>query len=257
MPLRIFKNPTVILPSNYIILVSHMRANTSLLGHIFGSHNDISGYYEHHIGYYSWKSLIRLKLKFIEENPQEPKSITYFDKVLHSGHAIKAGVFDSSRTTLLFVLRKPELTIKSIVAMYQRMNKAHPHAEIQNAVDYYIERAQQIVQVARDYAGKSDIAYMDAEALIEKTEETLVSLSTWCRLDPALTSEYKIFELTGKKVVGDSSKMITSGKVEKSVRKYDEIELSEWQLEQAENTYMKCRDELLLLCSNKQMINDV
>ncbi len=254
MPFRILKNPTVVFPSKYIILVSHMRANTSLLGHIFGSHNDISGYYEQHIGYYSWKSLIRLKLKFIEENPKEPVSNIYFDKVLHSGHAVQPKVFDGSHSTLLFVLRKPELTIKSIVAMYQRMNKDHPHAQIENAVDYYVERTQQIVKIARDYAHKSDIAYMDAEALIENTDEALVSISNWCRLEPALTAEYKMFDLTGKKVVGDSSKMITSGKVEKSVRNYDEIQLTAAQLEIAQVTYINCRNELLGICENKQIV---
>ena len=33
----------------HIFLLSHMRANTSLISHILGSHPQISGYYEMHL----------------------------------------------------------------------------------------------------------------------------------------------------------------------------------------------------------------
>jgi len=45
-----------------------MRANTSLFGHILGSSPEINGYYEMHISYYSWKSLIRQKLIYLENH---------------------------------------------------------------------------------------------------------------------------------------------------------------------------------------------
>jgi len=34
-----------------------------LLSHIFGSNPEVEGYYELHMGYYSWKSLLRQKLR--------------------------------------------------------------------------------------------------------------------------------------------------------------------------------------------------
>ena len=38
-------------PCARIFLLSHMRAYTSLAGHILGSHPQINGYYEMHLGY--------------------------------------------------------------------------------------------------------------------------------------------------------------------------------------------------------------
>ena len=82
--LTIIKQPTVIKSYRHILLLSHMRANTSLFGHVLGDHKEINGYYEMHIGYYSWKSLIRQKLLFSENHKIKDGSTYFFDKVLHS-----------------------------------------------------------------------------------------------------------------------------------------------------------------------------
>jgi hypothetical protein len=42
-----------------IFLLSHMRAYTSLAGHILGSHPQINGYYEMHISYEDASALDR------------------------------------------------------------------------------------------------------------------------------------------------------------------------------------------------------
>ncbi len=55
-------NPPLVLQHRNIFLLSHMRANTSLFGHLMGSHPEVEGYYEMHIGYHSWRSLWRQKL---------------------------------------------------------------------------------------------------------------------------------------------------------------------------------------------------
>ncbi|TCS68990.1 hypothetical protein EDC61_1225 [Sulfuritortus calidifontis] len=46
-------------PHARIFLLSHMRAFTSLAGHILGSHPQINGYYEMHISYWDAAALDR------------------------------------------------------------------------------------------------------------------------------------------------------------------------------------------------------
>lgn len=245
----IFKKPKILVPTKQIILISHMRANTSLLGHIIGSHPSVSGYYEQHIGYYSWKSLIRLRLKFSQENPKEKINTIFFDKVLHSDHAISSDVFGSKRNMLLFVLRKPEKTIKSIVAMYQRMDEAHPQANVAEAGKYYIDRVKDIASIAKSYEHKPECYYMDAETIIENADSALNQLTSCFNLTPELTPEYEMFELTGKKKVGDSSDVIKSGKINTSKRNYDDIIIPESILAQAEEAYSNSRNKLIDICS--------
>lgn len=49
------------LPDRYarIFLLSHMRAHTSLMAHILGSHSQINGYYEMHLDYEDASALDR------------------------------------------------------------------------------------------------------------------------------------------------------------------------------------------------------
>ncbi|HEX5635661.1 MAG TPA: hypothetical protein VFY78_01120, partial [Gammaproteobacteria bacterium] len=69
-----------------IFLLSHMRAFTSLAGHILGSHPQINGYYEMHISYDNVQSL-RKQLELYRENDNLKLGSRYlFDKLLHNDY---------------------------------------------------------------------------------------------------------------------------------------------------------------------------
>jgi hypothetical protein len=53
-------------PYARIFLLSHMRAFTSLAGHILGSHPQINGYYEMHISYE--ESILCVQIFFYKMN---------------------------------------------------------------------------------------------------------------------------------------------------------------------------------------------
>ena len=117
------KNPSLLNGKKHLFLLSHMRANTSLMGHLLGSHPEINGYYEMHIGYYSAKSLLRQKALYCEAHSLKSNSTYMFDKVLHNEHEVTDSMLTNSRCHFLLSIRSPEYTVPSIVSLYR---KAHP-----------------------------------------------------------------------------------------------------------------------------------
>jgi hypothetical protein len=59
-------------PNARIFLLSHMRAYTSLAGYILGSHPQINGYYEMHLGYEEPAALDRQLAAFRHDEALKP-----------------------------------------------------------------------------------------------------------------------------------------------------------------------------------------
>ena len=57
-----------------IFLLSHMRAYTSLAGHILGSHPEINGYYEMHISYENPVALDRQLESYLADDARKYNS---------------------------------------------------------------------------------------------------------------------------------------------------------------------------------------
>lgn len=152
-----------------------MRAYTSLFGHIMGSNPAICGYYEMHIGYYSWKSLIRQKLLYFE-NEETKSGFSYmFDKVLHNEHYISPKILDGRRIKTIFCLRRPQDTIPSILKLYQGIDPSHEFNSESFATDYYIQRLAMLESIA--VALQQEFFYIDAESIQHNSAACLGNLS--------------------------------------------------------------------------------
>ena len=66
-----------------------MRAYTSLAGHVLGSHPQINGYYEMHLGYEEPAALDRQLQAFLQDELLKPGSRYLFDKLLHNDYVLK------------------------------------------------------------------------------------------------------------------------------------------------------------------------
>lgn len=224
-----------------IILMSHMRANTSLLGHLLGSNAEIEGYYELHIGYYSWRSLIRQKLLHFARHPSKRAARFIFDKVLHDDHYVDLNLFKQGK--VLFALRPPEKTIPSIVSLYRSVEPDHPYTNTGNAARYYIERAQSLARIAQ--SSPVDFLYLDADTLREDTSTTLTAISQFLGLKQPLREHYEQQPLTGAEKAGDSSESIGSGKVERVTRSYADIQVSEGVMAHAREHFDAARERII------------
>ncbi|MDX1732978.1 MAG: hypothetical protein R3228_01380 [Halioglobus sp.] len=220
-----------------------MRAYTSLLGHIFGSNPAICGYYEMHIGYHSWRSLVRQKLLYFEEEDSKPGMRYMFDKILHSDHDVSLQLLDSKRVRALFSLRRPEKTIPSILNLYRSVDPGHDFNRAEFATAYYIERLNELERLA--CAMGRDYYYFDAEAVQGDTAATLAAMSDWLDLETPLSPRYSMQKKTSRERYGDTSDRLKSGAVTRHDSGADNIDVAPELLESALPVYSRVRAALI------------
>jgi len=227
-----------------IILLSHMRANTSLFGHILGSNPEINGYYEMHIGYYSWKSLVRQKLKYLEHHKFKTSSKYIFDKVLHNEHYINCNLLNKN-SKIIISLREPNETIPSIINLFKKSNPTHECTTKNGAIDYYKHRIIQLEQYSELL--KKNFIYLDANSIKNNTSEVFLFLEHNLNLTHPLSREYKIQEMTGVAKSGDSSQTLKQGKlIQQDKKNHSIIEIEEDTImTELNNLYLKVRKKII------------
>ncbi|MCL6555267.1 MAG: hypothetical protein K6T56_02775 [Burkholderiales bacterium] len=233
------------MPDRYgrIFLVSHMRAFTTLAGHVLGSHPEINGYYEMHLRYEDAASLDRQRECFCRHHTLKAGSRYLFDKILHDDYPIEPARLGPVELKLLLSLRPPAPTLASIVELFAAKSGEHPYAEPAGAAAYYRARLATLAQFAERFPGR--YVYFDAE-LWQRAPETLLAwLGGLLGLATPLSNEYQLFPLTGKPGAGDSSPRIASGRIERTARQIPQGLLPADLLAEAEETYASCRARLI------------
>lgn len=233
--------PQLLLPHKPIFLLSHMRANTSVLGHILGSNPAIAGYYEMHIGYYSWRSFLRQRLIYYKSHHYKPGTRYIFDKILHNYHHVEPDLFNYTKARVIIALREPEQTIKSIVNLFRTYHETHEYQSVDKAEKYYIERLKNLVDIAPRF---NSYYFLKAEELKTRTGENLKALGDWLELKTPLQTEYQQFPLTGQQSSGDRTPKLRSGKLESVSADYRAIQLTDQQIERSQAIYRQALSRL-------------
>jgi len=236
----------------HIFLLSHMRSFTSLFGHILGSNPEICGYYEMHIGYHSWKSLVRQKMLYFQQEAPKPRFRYMFDKVLHNEHAIAPAVLNHPRTRTIFSLRHPREVIPSILSLYQKVDPEHEFNSEMGATTYYIQRLAALERIA-DMLHR-DFVYLDAECMKLETQECLDLLSDWLQLNTRLTASYDIQRNTSRKRFGDSSERLRAGRIVNEQSEYVDFVHDRELLARAVCAYDAARARLIRLSARRCVI---
>ncbi|MFA7317436.1 MAG: hypothetical protein WC029_07725 [Sulfuricella sp.] len=230
-------------PRARIFLLSHMRAFTTLAGHILGSHPEINGYYEMHLSYEDASALDRQLDVFLESDALKKNSRFLFDKLLHNDYSLNPERLGLANIKILISLLEPERTIKSIVNLFARKEVEDLYASPVEAANYYIARLQALADFSRT-AGRP-YYYFDAEILQRTPEVLLPRLSDWLELDSPLSERYQIFSQTGKARKGDSSGRIHSGRIDRTAVDYSHITIPEDVLSKAREAYREYRREIV------------
>jgi len=223
----------------YIFVVSHMRSYSSLLSHILGSHGEISGYAEMKQSYSSWTDFIRLRHKVYMANGNRLDGGYVLDKILHNSHTISETILDQGHVRLVFLLRNPEVAMKSII----NMGKTGNFGNAEWVLDYYLGRLKQLQDYARTSNGR--MLFVDSETIIEGTDYLLDYLSDWLELGSKLTAKYSNFEYTGAPRYGDPSSFIKRGRIVRTPKDYHSIHIPSEMIRRAEDAYDACRRTLL------------
>lgn len=230
-------------PYTRIFLLSHMRAYTSLLGHILGSHPQINGYYEMHLNYASAADLAQQEQLYTRQDSLKPGSRYLFDKLLHNDYGLNLPALGQEDAIILLALRQPEPTIKSILNLFVKKDVNDLYANPAGATAYYIERLAKLVEFSQQHPQRYH--YFDAELIRTDTDNTLAKLAEWLRLDSPLSAHYQKFAKTGVAGAGDTSPVIQSGKVIRQESEYPDIVLDASLLQQATAAYEECRQQLI------------
>jgi hypothetical protein len=232
-------------PDHYarIFLLSHMRAYTSLAGHILGSHPQINGYYEMHLSYENAAALDRQLEAFRQDEVPKPGSRYLFDKLLHNDYVMKPDQLGAADIKLLVALAEPEHTIRSIVHLFAQKPDPDLYASPEQAAKYYVER----VQALDDFCQTSDwpYFYFDAELLQRAPEKLLLGLTGWLALDSPLSERYEVFSQTGKPRRGDTSARVRSGSIDRTQTDYSHVVIPQEALSLAQAAYRECRARII------------
>jgi hypothetical protein len=226
-----------------IFLLSHMRAFTSLAGHILGSHPRINGYYEMHVSYDNAQALQKQIELYCEHDVLKPGSRYFFDKLLHNEYALQLDQLNIFDSKILITLREPEQTIRSIVSLFMKKDLNDLYASFAGATQYYIDRLTWLAEFCRN--AQQGYFYFDAEILKSRPEKLLPGLTAWLGLDSPLVERYEVFSQTGMARKGDTSENIHSGIINKDPHDYSSMVIPAEQLLRARHAYEVCRQQLL------------
>jgi len=240
---NVFRSARALLPKQHIFLLSHMRAYTSLFGHIMGSNPAICGYYEMHIGYYSWKSLVRQKLLYFKSEDIKPGFSTMFDKILHDDHYISDRILNDRHCRVIFCLREPQQTIPSILKLYADLDPSHEFNQVAFATDYYVNRLTSLDRLS--ILLRREFFYFDAESLKDDTDNCLASLSAWLDLDTPLSANYRLQKNTSRRRYGDTSGLLEAGHVIREPAAHGGRDLDPDSMGRAYQTYETVRRRLI------------
>ncbi len=226
-----------------IFLLSHMRAYSSLIGHILGSHPEICGYYELHLTYASVADL-EAQLRLLNQaEPPKTGTVYLFDKLLHNDYELDTCILPGDDHRVLMSTRSPEHSLKSIIHLFQAKHTVEPYADAAEATEYYVQRLASLATFSQENAGR--YYYYDAELIKTNTRNLLQALTRWCALTTPLSDRYRTFSRTGKARAGDSSGFIKSGKIQVSENDYPGVKLEAQYIIRAEQAYAEYREVLL------------
>jgi hypothetical protein len=242
------KEPRLVLHrKRYLLMLSHMRCYTSLLGHILGSHPEIDGSSETHLPYRNRIDLLKLKYRVYFLN-KKINGKYIFDKILHN-HPIAPEILDNPRVKILFALRLPDDAIRSIVNMALNLDRSHQVAEFRdprNVLNYYVGRLDTLKQQCQGM--KARALYIDADDLLSQTDRVFTFLKRELKLSQDLSENYETFDHTGQPQAGDVSSRIKSGKIDRKKSDFREIEIPDDILARAREAHDSCRTVLRERC---------
>jgi len=204
----------------YIFILSHMRAGSSLLTEVLTSHTAICGYGETHIEYSKGADLRRLTWKVLATKRRFPGlggERYILDKLLHNSLLRGRGseVWRTGRVRPVFLVRDPASTIRS---MYRSFGWKECAVRA-----YYPSRLNELSEILIAICGSLRPIVITYEELTSRPQRTLQALQWYLNVEEPFAETYPVGRQTGVKGVGDTSEMIRSGRILKGEGRSDDV----------------------------------
>ncbi|TNC81110.1 MAG: sulfotransferase family protein [Oleiphilus sp.] len=226
--------------SKYLFILGHMRSRSSVLSHILGSNEGVCGYSELHLSYESPMSLLRMRLELHNDLGCDLKDKYLLDKILHNKLVLSKDLIQSVKPKVIFLIREPESTLKSIIYMGQ-MTGVDWYQNPKRAQEYYCSRLSNLEAYAALLEG--NYFFLEADELVKHSDLVLARLSDWLSLKEPLDANYSTFNHTASKGRGDPLDNIRAGTI-KETESHASIEIPEQVLQLAHAAYTRCQSLL-------------
>jgi len=234
-------NPEILFcKKKYLFVVSHMRSRSSVLSHILGNNPEVCGYKELHRSYKGQLSLINMQIELVKDLKCRLRNRYLLDKILNN-FTISDYILYRTQPKILFLLREPEETIKSIMNMGFKTGVDWYKSPLK-VTEYYCKRLRNMEQLS--YRAGEGHLFIESKDLVENADITLSKITNWLHLDEPLKTTYSTFKDTGVIGFGDPLENIKSG-VLKPTKSYPNINVPEHLLSKADESFKKCRATLL------------
>ncbi len=242
----VITRPSLLKSRRYVFLLSHMRGYTTLVSHILGSHPDISGYAENRLSYRTQLDLLKLRCLSYHLGNYKSNCRYFLDKLLHNEFFVADSILKRENVHVIFMIREPAATLKSIVAMYHKRIEegATPSrlvpGTVEEALRHYSDRLDKLSSVGEHLqrSGKHALV-IRADEVIENPGSVLNELGAFLHLRTPLDEQYSVFDRTGTRFFGDPSEFIRKGRIERE-RPIHGIAVPDLVLEQAHRAYERC-----------------
>jgi hypothetical protein len=193
----------------HVLFFSHMRSYSTLLGHLIGSHPQVSGYTEQHQSYRSFADLTSLSVGVWKVSDYRLHGDYLFDKVLHDTLVISDDMLRREDVIPIYGVREPISSLRSIVAMGRRKRRpiwSEPDRASQHLAKRYAE--------VRDLCQRREnAAALFTDSIVTAPERTLTDLSRYLGLDSPIQPTFQSFPKTGVGGFGDPSGPIDAGRI--------------------------------------------
>jgi hypothetical protein len=225
-----------------LLLLGHMRSGSTLVLHLLMTNREVSAAGERGVPYASSADLARLAMVVRIKHRSPLRVLRYVtDQVNHSHLTPNPQLLQDRRVYSLFLLRRPKPTITSIVQLYRTY---HPQPwSVQRAVDYYVERLQDLRSLAGRLRDAAPAALIEYETLTALPDETLRALQSFLELRHGFSQCYETYAFTGTH--GDPGPRIAAGKILPATETADvQVHIDAPELERADRAYDQCREAL-------------
>jgi hypothetical protein len=223
-----------------LLLLGHMRSGSTLLLHLLMTNPEVSALGERGAVYASRADLACLAIASRIARRSPFRRLRYVaDQVNHNQLTPNSRLLQDLRIRILFLLRRPELTIASILELYRTHYRQAWSAS--QAVDYYVERLGALRELGGSLASPICAALIPYETLTDSPQQTLEALRLFLGLQQGFTQTYTTYSFTGK--YGDPGPNIVAGRI---IRKAPttQVHLDESELGRATRAYEQCRSAL-------------
>jgi len=224
-----------------LLLLGHMRSGSTLLLHLLMTNPEISAVGERGVPYASRADLARLALATRAMRRAPFRRLRYVaDQVNHNHLTPSSALLQHPRVRVLFLLRRPEDTVASIVHLY-RVHYEQPWST-SRAVAYYVERMAGLAKLGESLADVQRAAVIRHEALMQSPEATLEVLRLFLGLRQGFSQTYETHSFTGS--YGDPGPHIAAGRILRHRQPAPHLDLTQAQLQQITEAYVRCDEAL-------------